>query len=678
MTNTTAHSAPHRFLSFLLCLSTVVGMIAMGSAGSMAESNTPNRSVLEEGTFVDGTYFEVSMPQSSGKTRYDDYLAIACLQGILNRESPWRFYIKADSTSEEWQDIMQSEGYWLENVEFEPLSGFREMMTLGKDYVKAVILWDENVPASVNAATTAAGVEDGIPMTGECYERYRSCFNEDIKIIDLRGKFDGSVTGSPKNDAYRWAIEEYLDKGLCSKDYICSYFDAWNMRVNGDWAYLCQRDWAVYNRAFVYDLSVWPDEAPYDEPDQPVGTDYETYVMILKRMLELTKDSAPYEVTGFFNFTKYSQNGNNTQSVHDTVATEWETVHLITPYNAYQNTGVEWCLNQSFHSQYTGAQQLTNNRPEEELTLEPFTTYLCFFMGDYDSAYPLYKMLPEYWKDEARGELPLAWAINPNLLDAYPDIIEYYYNTATENDYFVSDAGAAGYFNPSRVTDELWPNLLEHNKAYFQRADMTIAPMILDRDRLSDKSLEMFTQFAPDGLATIIIPYGSGGSQAPNLLYNETPATQLYNNFVVDNVDAAVQALKAGVNDSRARTAYSSAIALFRCVWTTPSYISAVVDAYKAANPYENVVVVDIYNYFNLLRQDLVKGNLGDVNDDGNVDAADALTALQYSVNLISLNETQQMIGDVTNDDRVDAADALMILQNSVGLIWREDFPAAW
>ncbi len=675
---TMARSASHRFLSFLLCLSTVAGMIAIGNVGSLAVSNTPNMSVLEEGTFVDGTYFEVSMPQSSGKTRYDDYLAIACLQGILNRESPWRFYLKADSTSEEWQEIMQSEGYWLENVEFEPLSGFMEMMALGKDYVKAVILWDENVPASVNAATTAAGVEDGIPMTGECYERYRSCFNEDIKIIDLRGKFDGSVTGSPKNDAYRWAIEEYLDKGLCSKDYICSYFDAWNMRVNGDWAYLCQRDWAVYNRAFVYDLSVWPDEAPYDEPDQPVGTDYETYVMILERMLELTKDSAPYEVTGFFNFTKYSQNGNNTQSAHDTVATEWETVHLITPYNAYQNTGVEWCLNQSFHSQYTGAQQLTNNRPEEELTLEPFTTYLCFFMGDYDSAYPLYKMLPEYWKDEARGELPLAWGINPNLLDAYPDIIEYYYNTATENDYFVSDAGAAGYFNPSRVTDELWPNLLEHNKAYFQRADMTIAPMILDRDRLSDKSLEMFTQFAPDGLATIIIPYGSGGSQAPNLLYNETPATQLYNNFVVDNVDAAVQALKAGVNDSNARTAYSSAIALFRCVWTTPSYISAVVDAYKAANPYENVVVVDIYNYFNLLRQDLVKGKLGDLNDDGNVDATDALTALQYSVNLTALNETQQMIGDVTNDDKVDAADALMILQNSVGLIWREDFPAAW
>lgn len=678
MKNTMECTSLHRLLSFLLSLTTVVGMFTAGNFGAMAESNTLTSSVLEEGAFVDGTYFEVSLPQSSGKTRYDDVLALACLQGILNRESPWRFYVKADNISSQWQETMQKEGYWLENVEFETLTGFTEMMALGKDYVKAVIIWDESVPSSVNAATTAAGVEDGIPMTWECYERYRTCFNENIKIIDLRGKFDGSVTGSPKNDAYRWAIDEYLDQGLCSKDYICSYFDAWNMRLNGDWAYLCQRDWAVYNRAFVYDLSVWPDEAPYDDPNQPVGADYETYVMILERMLELTKDSAPYEVTGFFSFSKYSQSGNNTQSIHDPVATEWETVHLITPYNAYQNTAVEWCWNQSFHSQYTGAQQLTNNRPEEELVLEPWTTYLCFFMGDYDSAYPLYKMLPAYWADEARGELPLAWAINPNLMDAYPDIIEYYYNTATENDYFVSDAGAAGYFNPSRVADELWPNLLEHNKTYFQRADLSIAPMILDRDRLSDQSLQMFTQFAPDGLATIIIPYGSGGSQAPNLLYNETPATQMYNNFVTNDVDAAVQALKAGVNDSRQRVEYSSAIALFRCVWTTPSYICEVVDAYKAAYPYENVVVVDIYNYFNLLRQDLVKGKLGDIDDDGNINATDALMALQSSVKITDLSETQRMIADVNNDDKVDATDALMMLQCSVGLIRAEDFPAAW
>ena len=104
-----AHPASRRFLSFLLSLSVIIGMFTLGNFGTMADSNTHNRSMLAQDTIADGTYFEVSLPQSSGTTRYDDVLAMACLQGILNRESPWRFYINADSTSQEWQSILQAE-----------------------------------------------------------------------------------------------------------------------------------------------------------------------------------------------------------------------------------------------------------------------------------------------------------------------------------------------------------------------------------------------------------------------------------------------------------------------------------------------------------------------------------------------------------------------------------------
>ena len=87
---------------------------------------------------------------------------------------------------------------------------------------------------------------------------------------------------------------------------------------------------------------------------------------------------------------------------------------------------------------------------------------------------------------------------------------------------------------------------------------------------------------------------------------------------------------------------------------------------------------MDIYNYFNLLRQDLIKGSIGDINNDGEINASDALLALQSLVELIDLNETQTAIADVDDDGDVDAADALMILQCSVDLIQKEDFPAAW
>jgi hypothetical protein len=282
---------------------------------------------------------------------------------------------------------MQEEGRWLHDVNFVQLDGFVDLMEAGgADYVKAVVIWDENVAATVNVATTVAGVEDGIALTQTAYQKYKDLFNPNVKVIDLVDKFDGTKTGSAKNDAYMWAIEEYLLPGCCSTDFLAHYMDSWNAngssgrRNGGDDAYVSVRDWAVYQRAFVIDLSPWADEAPLDDPDQKVGTDYATFVRILEYLMDETGDTAPYEMCGFFDFSKYSRAGTNTTSKHETVPTEWEYVWLISHYNGYHNTCIEWSWNESFHSQYTGAQQLKNNRPDEYLDLEEDTTYLSFFM----------------------------------------------------------------------------------------------------------------------------------------------------------------------------------------------------------------------------------------------------------------------------------------------------------
>lgn len=61
----------------------------------------------------------------------------------------------------------------------------------------------------------------------------------------------------------------------------------------------------------------------------------------------------------------------------------------------------------------------------------------------------------------------------------------------------------------------------------------------------------------------------------------------------------------------------------------------------------------------------------GDVNNDGRIDASDALLVLQYSVKLVELKERQLEFANVDRMDAVDASDALSILQYSVGLISR-------
>lgn len=60
---------------------------------------------------------------------------------------------------------------------------------------------------------------------------------------------------------------------------------------------------------------------------------------------------------------------------------------------------------------------------------------------------------------------------------------------------------------------------------------------------------------------------------------------------------------------------------------------------------------------------------LGDVNNDGSINSADALLVLQSSVGSKTLTSAQKTAADVTKDSKINSADALKILQYSVGQI---------
>ena len=59
----------------------------------------------------------------------------------------------------------------------------------------------------------------------------------------------------------------------------------------------------------------------------------------------------------------------------------------------------------------------------------------------------------------------------------------------------------------------------------------------------------------------------------------------------------------------------------------------------------------------------------GDIDENGKIEAADALTALQSLVDLHRLTDRERIAADVDVSRKVDATDALFILQHVVGLI---------
>jgi hypothetical protein len=544
--------------------------------------------------------YTYTLAQEPTPASYDESLAAACLQGIINREAPVVYVLaRKNARPQFWLDVLSKDGRWLEGRERKPLADLGAMVKLAEPRLKGAVIWDPAVPASINVATTIAGVADAVALSPELAERYLAQWRLPV-LKDLRGQFTGAETGSRKNDAYRWALREYLAKGLCSSHLLCLFEDSFSTRARGDIGYVLTRDWAVKNRAFVFDLSPWGDEVPGDDVKQKVGTDVETYKMILAETMKQAEGLGMTELTGFFAESKYA-NTKEHLSGHEGVPTEWESVWLMSPFNCYQNTISSDCYNQSLHSQ-APRKALKQRAVVKEVRLEK-KAYVCVLMADYDSATPLYDFLPKHWEDPGRGKIPLLWGINPSLLETYPDLIAYFYETATEADRFASDASCAGYVNPNRVAKEQLPLFVKHNQALFREADMTIAPMVLDQNEPSADVKDAFAQFAPDGMAVFVDDMHHAGGKPPAAqVWKGMPVIEMLNDACnaggKAQETAEIFARRIRGNGDRRPGFY-----LFRCVWVNPTNMVDAMEVLRKKHPELDVEVVDGGTFFRLFKE---------------------------------------------------------------------------
>ena len=539
-----------------------------------------------------------ALAQDGTREAYDEAMAVACLQGIINRKSPELYVLSRKNTRPQyWLDILSKEGRWLEGRELQPVADLSALVKLAGSRLKGAVIWDSAVPASVDVATTIAGVEDGIVLSPEYADRFLKQWQLPV-LADLRGRFTGAETGSKKNDAYRWAIREYLAKDRCSSHLLCLFEDSFSTRARGDISYVLTRDWAVKNRAFVFDLSPWGDEKPQDDPEQRLGLDKETYQLILAETLRHSAGKEMTELTGFFAFSKYA-NMPDHKSAHEPVPTEWESVWLMSPYNCYQNTISSDCFNQSFHSQ-APRKPLKQHRVVKKVPLEN-KAYLCILMADYDSATPLYEFLPNHWHNADRGKIPFAWGINPNLLETYPDLIAYFYSIASPADTFTADASAAGYMNPNRIRKEYLPLFVKHNRRFFREADMDIAPMVLDWDEPSPEVKDAFRKFSPKGFATIVMDlHGKGGKAPQPHIWKGMPVMELLNHTC--NFSSAAQTADAMSHLIKERGNSKPSFYFFRIVWVNPTQISDTLAALRQKRPDLKFEVLDPHTFFTLFK----------------------------------------------------------------------------
>jgi hypothetical protein len=127
--------------------------------------------------------------QPANADDYDEVAALATMQGIINRDKPI-LYINNDGYGRPkyWLDIMSKDGRWLEGVERRTITDLDDVYRLAAAKLKGAVIWDPEVPASMNVATTIAGVEDAVVFSLDLFAKQHP--EEQCEVVDLYTFFD--------------------------------------------------------------------------------------------------------------------------------------------------------------------------------------------------------------------------------------------------------------------------------------------------------------------------------------------------------------------------------------------------------------------------------------------------------------------------------------------------------
>ncbi len=552
---------------------------------------------------------------------YDALKMTSALQGLANRDAPRLLirFLEGDSASgrinidDYWRDKMQAT--WLRDRDFEPENSPAAMLQSFDADVAGWVLWDPAVPATANVASTICGVESLLPIRANSplidYLRDAGVKIEVKK--SLVGMFDGSETGSAKCDAYLWAKREYLDTGKCHPALMAFYIDAYTQRPGEPGFHyddlpnskVANHDYYIANRAFFFDLLVWPDEAPVDDLEQPLGTDHNTLVELLQAQYQRNNGEAFTTIGGFASWNlKYTEHGVAGGERHP-VHTEWQYIGLFSAYNAILDAdalGLACLTNASAYRHYPLRERYEQHERPAPRPLEA-RTYVLIYMGDYDSAAWLSRHIPLVWDDPARGEIPIAWAFNPNLSDRVPYVFDHIYNTASPNDWFIAGDSGAGYLNPNLLIgdrlDSGLPEALDmwvaHNQHYFERFDYDITGFVINgfHGYMPLRVQQAYTRFSPRGVGMQL-----GFEKA---LVGETPfirhASDIYPRH--DNLKAAADQMAGFAKEEKPQ------FLVFRWILQSPTMLKNIMAAMDEYHPDHNWEFCDPYTFFDLYRRHL-------------------------------------------------------------------------
>lgn len=384
----------------------------------------------------------------------EDKLTVLALQGIINRDGPLVF---AEARFWNWPE---ADGKWMEYLSekkgfsFNKVDSIKSLIDLYPGLINGLVVWDPEVPWTRWIAVTMAGVKNLLPVAPASIENY------DLPVVeDLRGRWSGN------EEAATWAVRNLVWD--CNRQIAYSIEETWSGCT------IDSIDYAVNQRAFVYHFAHGSSK----------GKERMWEIPLMHELLSRIGPNAP-----IFGWGENEDEYCDMISCHDNYIMCAEAPNLSF-MAAVPCDKTDWT-------------QKARKDPST-FKLED-VHYVSINMSEGDSPKMHYAIQGGAWFDPDRGKVPVNWGAQPMCIKYFPALLEYFWDTATENDYFVGGASGAGYTYPNRMANP--DTFFRQTGEYFKKADMSETDAWLHFNR---PTYERYAELS--GLKAFCLPGGPYG-----------------------------------------------------------------------------------------------------------------------------------------------------------------------
>ncbi len=360
---------------------------------------------------------------------YSEAVAIASLQGIVNKQSPKIFFVK-DDNDKFWCDYVIQK---LAPATIKYHSNLSSLVATFKGYINGTIVYDSENLHTRNIAIPFCGIENAILVDKSLANSLDHDFN--ITIIEDYDFSDRWDEDEDLTKMYGWAFEKYVKKDKFNEECL-----ALQGPDNTDLIDLLVQD-VVFTIWNINTIECSSNELGFFE-----------------EVLAYYPSCTP--ILGY----PFAEGAN-----------EGKTVSLISQAGKYLvasdfSTNLAFCSQLDFGTDsYSQDRDWEDKPPELEQKL-----YLTFIVSDGDNLQYVENRMLELWEEEnVREEIPVGWSLSPLAIKYAPHLVDFFYSNATNLDYFVAGPSGAGYIYPDQMDEDRLEEFLLLSKDYMNKLDLT-------------------------------------------------------------------------------------------------------------------------------------------------------------------------------------------------------------